>query len=326
MIAGLLLALVSAALINIGFLLQHRALRDLPTADGSRARGSPVGGSPVGGPPTGAARLRRALRNPVWLAGQGLGWIGFCAQIVAVALAPLSLVQAFAAGGLALSVPIAAGIFHISIGRAQTVCVAAIAAGLAALPLGLAGSHERLSSAALWSAVAVCSLVGLMLAARRRPWARAAAAGAFYGVADAAIKAVSVHLAHHGAAAALSPWTAVAAVGTFAGFVCFQSALAADPRAVTSISLMNALAAVVALGCGLGAFSESLGATEAVRLGHLAAISVVLACVPVLAGAQAQLTEQGAGADVGWPAQPGHQRRGKAEADGLHGRAEAGRA
>src|SRR6202007_1021695 len=89
MIGGLLLALTSAALINIGFLLQHRGLRR-------------TGGGGILG------QLWRALHDPVWLSGQALGWAGFIAQVVAVAVAPLSLVQAFAAGGLALSVPVAA--------------------------------------------------------------------------------------------------------------------------------------------------------------------------------------------------------------------------
>ncbi len=300
MIAGLLLALGSAALINIGFLLQHRALR--------RGGGS---GSTV--------RLRRALREPVWLAGQGLGWLGFLTQIVAVALAPLSLVQAFAAGGLALSVPIAASRFGLTITRGQALSVLAIAAGLAALPLGLPAAHDRLAPVALIAATALSSLVAVAFAAARRPWARAAAAGCFYGAADAAIKAVSLGWGRHGLDAVLSPWTIVAAAGTFAGFLCFQSALQADERAVTSISLMNALAAVVALACGLAAFGESLGSDAPMRLGHLAAIALVLGCVPVLAAAQAALAEAPA---PGLPPERGTER----ERDGLHQRTEAGRA
>lgn len=272
MIAGLLLALASAALINVGFLLQHRALRDLHD-----------GGS-------GAASLRRALRRRSWLAGQALGWIGFAAQIVAVGLAPLSLVQAFAAGGLALSVPIAATSFGLAIDRRQALAVLAMAAGLAVLPLGLPATHERLTGSVLVAASAAGALAALAFAACDRPWARATAAGCFYGVADAAIKAVSLGWSRHGPAALLSPWTAVAAAGTFAGFLCFQAALRGDERAVASISLMNAFAAVVALVCGLAAFGESLGAAAGVRLGHLAAIASVLGCVPVLAAAQSALT------------------------------------
>ena len=126
--AGLGLALVSAALINLGFLLQHRGL--------GRAGGA------AGGP----GRLRRSLANPVWLSGQALGWAGFCLQVAAVAIAPLSLVQAFAAGGLALSVPLAAGIFRQPVTRGQTTAVLMIAAGLAVLPIGFSTARRIVSA------------------------------------------------------------------------------------------------------------------------------------------------------------------------------------
>jgi len=301
-IAGLLLALGSAALINLGFLFQHRGLRGL-ARDAS-------GGAPV---------LRSALRNRSWLAGQAIGWIGFIAQIGAVAIAPLSLVQAFAAGGLALSVPIAARRFGLRIDRAQMLSVLAIAAGLAALPLGLPAMHERLHDPALIVATGVGTLVALAFAASDSAWARAAAAGCLYGVADAAIKAVSLSLHRHGLAAVLSPWTGVAAVATFGGFLCFQSALQSDERAVTSISLMTAFAAIVALVGGLAGFGESLGHGSAARLGHLAAIALVLGCVPILAAAHSALAGGATSALT-------RERRPRPEGDRLHQRAQARRA
>lgn len=271
MVGGLLLALVSAALINIGFLLQHRGL----------SRGSALGA---------VARFRQAARDRSWLCGQALGWIGFGAQTMAVAIAPLALVQAFAAGGLALSVPVAAGIFRHRIGRSQVLAVLAIAGGLAALPLGFSTARDRLGTEPLILAVVVGGLAGVAIVRVRRRWTDAVAAGVFYGVADAAIKAISLDWHVHGAAALLSGWTAVAAVGTFAGFLAFQSALRSD-RAVAAISLMNALAALVALGCGLLAFSESLGAGAPITVAHVLAIAVVLCSVPVLAAAQAEIVQ-----------------------------------
>jgi drug/metabolite transporter (DMT)-like permease len=230
-----------------------------------------------------AARLRRSLRNPVWLAGQALGWLGFGLQIVAVAIAPLALVQAFAAGGLALSVPLAARVFHHRITRGQVLAVLVIAAGLAVLPLGFSTAADHLDPARLLAAVGAGAVAALAVAYRRTPAARAAAAGIFYGLADAAIKAVSLDGGGHGAAA-LTGWVLVAAAGTFAGFVCFQGALQ-SAAAVPAISLMTAGTAVVALGCGLLAFRESLGAGTAAGVLHGLAIVVVLAVVPVLAAA-----------------------------------------
>lgn len=273
MIWGLLLALASAALINVGFLLQHRGLR---------------GDSPPGA--VGVAQLRRALRNRAWLCGQALGWTGFATQIAAVAIAPLSLVQAFAAGGLALSVPLAAGFFRHRITRPQMLAVLVIAVGLATLPIGFSTARDRLGTDALIVAVAVGAPVGLAIGRVPATWSKAVAAGVFYGIADAAIKAISLDWSHQGATALLSAWTVVAAAGTFAGFLAFQSALQAD-GAVSAISLMNALAALVALGCGLGAFGESLGTSAGLTLLHLLAIGVVLAAVPVLAAAQTEIVQ-----------------------------------
>ncbi len=127
LVGGLLLALVSAAAINLGFLLQHRGLSAITSA----------GGGP-------RALLRATIRSRAWLGGQALGWVGFAAQIVAVSLAPLSLVQSFAAGGLALSVPLAAGLFGYRVSRRQQLAVLLVAGGLATLPIGLSHASDHL--------------------------------------------------------------------------------------------------------------------------------------------------------------------------------------
>ena len=57
MIGGLLLALLSAAAINLGFLLQHRGLAQ--TSRSSRRAGLAV------------------LRNQTWLSGPAIGWLSF---------------------------------------------------------------------------------------------------------------------------------------------------------------------------------------------------------------------------------------------------------
>lgn len=265
-----MLALVSAALINLGFLLQHRGL-SAGESDGL------------------ADALRRAWRSRTWLAGQLLGWIGFAAQVVAVAIAPLSLVQSFAAGGLALSVPFAAWLFAHRITRAQALAVVVMAIGLAVQPIGFGSGHDHLHAPALALITGGAALLGLALCTGG-PAARALAAGVFYGAGDAAIKAISVGFSTHGAAGILSPWTAVAGVATFAGFLAFQAALR-EGSAITGISLMNALTALVALAGGLAAFDESLGAQPLVAVGHVVAIAVVLGCVPVLARAQAEMAQ-----------------------------------
>ena len=80
----LLVALIAAALINLGFVLQHRG----------RAAAWRL-----------ATRCWLAYATAAWLPVRRIGWAGFALQIVAWQLAPLTLVQAFAAGSLAVSIP-----------------------------------------------------------------------------------------------------------------------------------------------------------------------------------------------------------------------------
>ena len=268
LIGVLLLALASAALINLGFVLQHRGrAQDLSA---------------------GRTSLHHALRNRAWLGGQALGWIGFAGQIVAVALAPLTLVQAFAAGSLAISVPVAARVLGQRVGRAQLIAVAVVAVSLASLPVGLGHHHGHLQPGALLMAALVAVLAAMALALRGRTFLQAIASGGLYGVADAAIKADALGLRIHGPGALLSGWTILAALATFGGFLAFQAALRGR-NAVQPLSLMNAFTAVTAVGLGVGGFGESLGAGTPASIAHLIAIALVLACVRPLTRAQEHL-------------------------------------
>lgn len=283
LIGALLLALASAALINVGFVLQHRGRAQELAA--------------------GHASLGHAWRNRAWVGGQALGWIGFAGQIVAVALAPLTLVQAFAAGSLAISVPIAARILGQRVGEAQLIAMAVVAVSLASLPVGLGHHHGHLQAGALLMATLITVLAAAALALRGRTHLQAIASGGLYGVADAAIKADALGLRLHGPRALLSGWTVVAALATFGGFLAFQAALRGrDP--VAPLSLMNAFTAVTAVGLGVGGFGESLGASTPAAIGHLIAIALVLACVRPLTRAQEHLMhaeEPGGVAGAGEP-------------------------
>ena len=200
--------------------------------------------------------LIAAVRSRLWLAGQAVGWFGFVVQIVAVALAPLSLVQAFAAGGLALSVPLSSAVFRHRITRRQLAAVAIMAASLAVLPIGLRAPAVRVATdAVLATALVLGALVGAAAVRFKDAAVRAVVAGVLYGVADAAIKADAVGVRLHGIAALLSVWTLLAVLGTLGGFLSFQAALR-DGEAIAAISLMTALAALTALVFGVAAFAN----------------------------------------------------------------------
>jgi hypothetical protein len=272
-VLGLGLAVVSAGMINLGFLLQHRGL--------SRITDSSAG--PL-------AQLRLSLRRREWVAGQALGMLGWAGQVTAVAIAPLALVQAFAAGGLALSLPLAAGLFHHPVRRSEARAVLAIALALASLPLGLPASHERVHTLTLVLIAAGVFIVALGTRTRGAA-GLAVAAGLCYGVTDAAIKVIAVHWGRQGAAALASGWLALALLGTGAGYLSFQAALR-DGNAISAVSLMTAMAALVALACGLLGLDEPFGRGPLISAAHLLAAGLVLACVYALAAAQADLVSE----------------------------------
>src|SRR6202020_3680687 len=104
-------------------------------------------------------------------------------------------------------------------------------------PSGRPHVHDRLNDCRLIAILAVCAVAAVIVPRLAWAWAKAVAAGLFYGIADAAIKAVSVNYQAHGASALVSGWTALVVLGTFAGFLAFQAALRRDD-AVSAIALM----------------------------------------------------------------------------------------
>ena len=81
---GLALALVAALVLNIGFFVQHGATHTMLSLSPRHPFGS----------------VRLLVTNRQWMLGYATGWVGWGLYIAALSLAPLSLVQAVAAGGV----------------------------------------------------------------------------------------------------------------------------------------------------------------------------------------------------------------------------------
>jgi hypothetical protein len=77
---------ISACALDLGYLLQHAIAARLPPLSLRR---------PI-------ASVRSLLVEPRWLIGSGIQVGGFVLYVVALALAPLALVQAAAAGGIGI--------------------------------------------------------------------------------------------------------------------------------------------------------------------------------------------------------------------------------
>jgi hypothetical protein len=160
--AGLVLALGSAGALNWAYFTQHGAAAALPPLDLRHPLRS----------------LALLFRDRRWLAGFFLGIGGWVLYVAALALAPLSLVQAAAAGGIAL---LAALVGHLS-GRERAAVVVAVAGllllGASLLAVSAPTGHGSWVWVAAWMAVSVA-----FAALAAGPLARGLAAGAGLGVA-----------------------------------------------------------------------------------------------------------------------------------------------
>ena len=173
---GLVLALASACALNWSYFVQHGAAASLPPLSLRRPWRS----------------LTALFGNRRWLAGFWTGIGGWILYVVALTLAPLSLVQACAAGGLAVLAALA-GVRS----RRERLAVVTSIAGLALLAISLAGDvrtsrHASLRDAAIWMLASV-ALAAIAAGPAANLLNRAAglgmAAGVLYAAGDIGTKA-----------------------------------------------------------------------------------------------------------------------------------------
>jgi hypothetical protein len=164
---ALALTLVSACALNIGYLLEHSAVRGLPALKIRRP----------------LASARHLLSSPRWLGGFATEATGWLLYVLALSLAPLSLVQATAAGGVGILAMMTARMTGVPLLRREWAAVALAVSGLVLLGISLAGAHGEGShpahiSVALWL---VGSFVLALLTVRFLP--SLVGSGAAFGVA-----------------------------------------------------------------------------------------------------------------------------------------------
>lgn len=236
--AGFLLATVAAVATNGAYLVQHAALRTVAPLTSRGAAGA----------------LRSLLQSGAWLRGALLGYAGLGAQIAAMALVPLWLVQAIMAAGLVVALGgwawrgqpgdpgrLAAAVMLLGAGLAAVVVGGARTAPPASAPLGTLGG---------FAAVVTTAAVLLPHGADRlrRSSRDALSGGLLYGVTTTAIAAALASAGHDLVLAAAL--LGLAGATAIVGLVRFQRALqAGDP--VTGVLLMSAAMNTVALLGGL---------------------------------------------------------------------------
>ena len=177
---ALVLALVSTALTNIAYLREHDAAAALPTLSLRRPLHS----------------VHVLLSDRSWLLGFALEGAGFALYVAALALAPLSLVQSVAAGGIGILAFVSARMSHRHLGRAELAGVWISMLGLLALAVSLVGGSGEGTGGTtgeilLWlGATAAAAVVSLALG-RRFGWSGVAygiAGGLFFSIGDISVK------------------------------------------------------------------------------------------------------------------------------------------
>ena len=123
LLAGLVLAFASAVVINLAYLREHAAASRLPTLSFRR--------------PVHSVGL--LLRDKPWLLGWAMESAGFALYVAALALAPLSLVQAIGAGGIGVLAFVSARRARRRLTRWELAGVLLSVLGLAALAVSLVG-------------------------------------------------------------------------------------------------------------------------------------------------------------------------------------------
>jgi drug/metabolite transporter (DMT)-like permease len=247
---GIVLALTCAIATQLGFLYKHRGANEAPSVD-------------VRHP----LRSAKSLFGSKWFSvGMAIALGAWLFHVAALALAPLSVVQAVLSTGVVILAVLADRIFGFEVGARQWAGVAMTACGLVLLIVTLPaahGTHSAYSLAGMVSFEAGMLAIGALLISGPKLGAPdhhhgvmlGAAAGTLFGVSDVAIKALT---GLGGVADVLvSPWLAVAAIASVIAFYASARGMQ-DGDAVPVIAATSTAANVSCILGGIVVFGDPM--------------------------------------------------------------------
>jgi hypothetical protein len=283
-------AVVGAASFGVASALQQRATKEVPDAG-------------VLGP----RLLVDLAQRPRWLLASAAVGFGLALQLVALAFAPLTLVQPVLVSGIVFATLAASWLARRPPDRVLVLAAMATAAGLAAF-LALArpeGGSAQLPpmldllplALVLVGVVGVCFVVAVRTAGAARVGVLALATGVCYGVTAGLMKLVMDQLRDGGPAEVVgeAPLYVVCLVGPL-GFLLSQHTLKEGKLIAPAIAVITVVDPLVAIAIGLSWLGEHLADTSPPTLAGLAGAGAVLvAGVVLLARRGTQLRQQIAG-------------------------------
>jgi drug/metabolite transporter (DMT)-like permease len=248
---GILLSLVCAFATNVGFLLKHRGACAAPDVSLRHPISSAIG-----------------LFRSKWFAiGLLVAIVAWVFHVAALALAPLSLVQAVISGGLVFLTVIAERYFGCNVGIRQWAGVGLTALGLVLLAVTLpggGGAHSSYSLAGMIAFESALLALGTFLVLSPKLGSHehhgvmlGTAAGILFGVSDVAIKALTGSVGTDGLTGVLSPWLITCIAASVIAFFASARGLQKG-EAVPVITLTSAAANVTAISGGILVFGDPM--------------------------------------------------------------------
>ncbi len=273
---GILLALASAFIANLGLLCKYRGAMAAPTVE-------------LGHPLRSAAGL---FRSRWWLIGFAVATVGWSFHVAALSVAPLSLVETTLSGGILLLAWIAERWFGVKVGPREWIGVGLCAIGLVLLALTSAGhggasSKYSVEAMASFEAAAVGVGTALLLSGSAGVPGRASgpflgiAAGLMLGVANVAVKALTGTVPGAPLSIIVSPWAFTALVAGVGAFLALGLGLQTG-GAIPVITLSSVTANLVSVAGGIAVFGDPMGTDPLAIAARSMAFAAVIAAAFVL--------------------------------------------
>lgn len=270
MIAGLALAVGSALGTNVAFLFKQRGAVLAPPVRARHPLSSAVG----------------LFRSRAFTLGWAVAVVAWGRHVGALALAPLSIVQAVLSGGLVFLAVLAERYFGFNLGRRQWAGVIVTAAGLAVIAI-TGGSHtSALRHYSLAALIAVecgvfalgAALIRISMRGSLGPAAQGlllgVAAGVLFGVSDIALKYLTGAL-RGGVQGIVSEWTLAALAASVLAFYASARAFQLGPG-VAVIAFTSVAANLAAIIGGILVFRDPIGIGAPAIVGRIIAFGLVI--------------------------------------------------
>jgi drug/metabolite transporter (DMT)-like permease len=248
---GIVLSLLCALATNVGFLLKHRGACAAPDVSLRHPLASAIG----------------LFRSKWFTVGMLVALIAWSFHVAALALAPLSLVQAVISGGLVFLTVLAERFFGFTVGTRQWAGVGLTALGLVLLAATLphsGGAHSNYSLAGMIAFESALLVLGTFLVLSPKLGSHehhgvmlGTAAGILFGVSDVATKALTGPVGDLGVAGLVSPWLLTCVLASVIAFFACARGLQKG-EAVPVITLTSAAANVTAISGGILVFGDPM--------------------------------------------------------------------